>query len=88
MTAVKINYRGRVQGVGFRWQTESIASDFDVFGYVKNLDDGSVELVVEGGESVVKSFLSRLAQEMVANISETSEQSISHHGYTGFSIHT
>ena len=31
----KINFTGRVQGVGFRWNTKEAASDFNVTGYVK-----------------------------------------------------
>tara|TARA_B100000900_G_C20159426_1_gene545275 strand:- start:160 stop:426 length:267 start_codon:yes stop_codon:yes gene_type:complete len=44
----KINYKGRVQGVGFRWNTEKAVESFDVAGYVKNLPNGSVELLLEG----------------------------------------
>jgi serine/threonine-protein kinase RsbW len=43
-----IYFSGRVQGVGFRFTTESIASRFAVAGYIRNLPDGRVELVVEG----------------------------------------
>ena len=44
----KINYKGRVQGVGFRWNTEKAVQSFNVNGYVKNLPNGSVELLLEG----------------------------------------
>lgn len=43
-----VYYSGRVQGVGFRYTTRSIARRFEVTGYVRNLPDGRVELVVEG----------------------------------------
>ena len=46
----KINFIGRVQGVGFRWNTKEDVSDFNVTGYVKNLSDGSVELLLEGDQ--------------------------------------
>lgn len=39
---------GRVQGVGFRYSTIAQARRFKVTGYVKNLSDGSVEVVAEG----------------------------------------
>ena len=45
---ISMNYRGRVQGVGFRWRVSQIAKSFPCTGYVKNLPDGSVELLVEG----------------------------------------
>jgi len=44
----RILYTGTVQGVGFRWRTHSALSGLPVGGYVKNLPDGSVELVLEG----------------------------------------
>lgn len=46
---------GRVQGVGFRMYVQDHASVEGVHGYVRNLPDGRVEVVVEGDdESVVR----------------------------------
>lgn len=39
---------GRVQGVGFRFMTQMKANDIGVFGYVRNQEDGTVEVEVEG----------------------------------------
>lgn len=50
-------YAGRVQGVGFRYTAREIACGYDLTGYVRNLDDGRVELVAEGIEDEVKAFL-------------------------------
>ena len=52
-------FTGRVQGVGFRFTTEDIASDLGVTGWVKNLRDGRVEVVAEAEEEVLKEFLDR-----------------------------
>jgi len=50
-------YTGRVQGVGFRYITREIACGYELTGYVRNLDDGRVELVAEGAEEEVTAFL-------------------------------
>ena len=44
---------GRVQGVGFRMFAEARAAIEGVHGYVRNLDDGRVEAVVEGDDESV-----------------------------------
>ncbi len=44
---------GRVQGVGFRAFTEYEASVEGVHGYVRNTEDGRVEVVVEGDDEAV-----------------------------------
>lgn len=44
---------GRVQGVGFRMFTEAAAAREGVHGYVRNLDDGRVEALVEGDQEAV-----------------------------------
>lgn len=43
-----LRYFGRVQGVGFRFTVRELARQRAVCGYVRNMPDGSVELVVEG----------------------------------------
>ncbi len=40
--------RGRVQGVGFRWWAQRVATDLGVGGHVRNVPDGSVELHASG----------------------------------------
>ena len=43
-----VQYSGDVQGVGFRYTAVTIARGYNVSGYVQNLSDGRVRLVVEG----------------------------------------
>jgi acylphosphatase len=40
--------KGRVQGVGFRWFVHREASELELKGWVRNTEDGAVELVVAG----------------------------------------
>jgi acylphosphatase len=40
--------QGRVQGVGFRWFVQREATELDLRGWVRNTDDGEVEIVASG----------------------------------------
>jgi acylphosphatase len=47
---------GDVQGVGFRFFAQRAAARHQIVGYVKNLDDGRVEALVEGPSQSVEAF--------------------------------
>ena len=47
---------GRVQGVGFRFFAEDAAQLEGLGGFVRNLEDGRVEVVAEGEEDAVRRF--------------------------------
>ncbi len=64
----RVIYRGRVQGMGFRATTSRIASGFHVTGYVKNLDDGSVEVVAAGDAAEVDRFLAAIDRQFGGKI--------------------
>jgi acylphosphatase len=70
MTARHVYYSGKVQGVGFRATTAAIARDHPVTGWVKNLDDGRVELLVEGREDAVDKFLEAVRKRWKDNITK------------------
>jgi acylphosphatase len=53
---LEIWYSGRVQGVGFRHTTRTVAAGFDVTGTVRNLPDGRVHLLAEGAEEELRAF--------------------------------
>jgi len=72
MTVCKhVFYSGRVQGVGFRYTAQNVAEDFEVAGYVRNLPDGTVEVLAEGSPQQVDAFLTALAQRMAGYIEQT-----------------
>lgn len=48
---------GRVQGVFFRYNTQEMAKQLGVFGWVKNRWDGAVEAVFEGNQDRVKEMI-------------------------------
>jgi len=52
--AVKLIVTGRVQGVSFRAGMYQNAVESDVDGWVRNLDDGSVEALLQGDEGDVR----------------------------------
>jgi acylphosphatase len=60
MIAKRICYEGRVQGVGFRYSVKSLATGYEVVGWVKNLLDGRVELEIQGQAPEVEAFLAAI----------------------------
>lgn len=69
MTARQVFYSGRVQGVGFRYSAKQIASGFDVTGWVKNLDDGRVEMqVMAADEDELEAFLEDIQQSSLGSL--------------------
>ena len=52
---------GDVQGVGYRFFAQRVAARHQVVGYVKNLDDGRVEVLAEGPAPNVEAFKHELA---------------------------
>jgi acylphosphatase len=48
---------GLVQGVGLRYSVQRKASQLGLTGFVKNLPDGSVELVAEGEEDLINELI-------------------------------
>jgi len=63
-----VRYRGRVQGVGFRYTCVRLAEGFAVTGRVRNLPDGDVELEAQGAADEVRRFLDAIADHFRANI--------------------
>lgn len=69
-------FSGRVQGVGFRYTSRNVALQYDVRGYVRNLPDGRVELVLEGAEAEMDCVIEEIRRKMSAFIRGVSVQSL------------
>ncbi|MCB1079218.1 MAG: acylphosphatase [Verrucomicrobiae bacterium] len=81
-------FTGRVQGVGFRYSTKRLAMGFDVIGWVRNLEDGRVELQVMGDEGELADFIEEIHNSPLGHhIQEQEERLIAPlDGVTGFTI--
>ena len=56
-TVVRLQIHGRVQGVFFRQSTLTEARALGVFGFVRNLDDGTVEAFLAGESAAVEKLI-------------------------------
>lgn len=64
-------YQGRVQGVGFRYRTSQLAQRYPITGFVKNLSDGTVELVAQAGErAVLDQFFDDMMLTFATNVTD------------------
>jgi acylphosphatase len=87
VTTERVIFRGRVQGVGFRATTHRLARGRTVAGYVKNLADGTVELVAQGTPAEVTGFLDAIAQRFAGSIRDTQRSPVTTpEAYEGFAI--
>lgn len=54
---------GKVQGVGFRRAAKAIADRLGLKGFVRNLQDGSVEICAQGETALLELFLKSLQSQ-------------------------
>jgi acylphosphatase len=79
---------GRVQGVGFRFFTQAAAAREGVYGWVRNVLDGSVEIEAEGEAEAIDRFEHRIRQGprgARVDIVDVRDSAPDHHN-TGFEI--
>ncbi len=66
---------GEVQGVGYRYFALRAAARHDILGTVRNLSDGSVEVIAEGDRDSMDDFKNELAtgpiQSHISSLAET-----------------
>jgi acylphosphatase len=81
------HFAGRVQGVGFRFTSRNIAMRHNVTGFVKNLPDGRVQLVVEGPDAEVQSCIESIKERMTDYVHHIEESDLPATGeFPNFSI--
>jgi acylphosphatase len=78
-SAKHIIFRGRVQGVGFRSTTYRIAGRYDVTGFVRNLPDGTVEMLAQGPASEVDRCIEDVQDSFSGYIRDTQIEPTAYH---------
>ncbi|MDX5627337.1 MULTISPECIES: acylphosphatase [unclassified Brenneria] len=79
---------GRVQGVGFRYSTQYRATQLGLNGYVRNSDDGSVEVVACGEHQAIEQLVQWLKQggPRSAGVEKVITEPHANVDYNGFNI--
>jgi len=84
---VHIRLGGIVQGVGMRFYIKNHARRIGIRGYVRNLADGSVEVVAEGRESQVDLFIETIKEDTPGRIDEMNVEDLSLDGsFSAFEV--
>ncbi len=87
MVAKRIIFIGSVQGVGFRFTANSIARRYRLTGYVRNLSNGSVEMLAQGKQQDIDDCLSDIAESFAGYIRSTKIEDLPPDpAYTDFKI--
>ena len=81
-----ILFYGRVQGVGFRYHATYKASLLGLTGWVRNLEDGSVEMEVQGTREEIREMVERLSQQSFVEIEGIEEREIPLEEEFGFHV--
>ena len=74
LTARKIVFSGRVQGVGFRFTALNIANRCELKGYVRNLPNGDVEMLAQGTAEAIDDCIRDLQDSFVGSVSHTDSE--------------
>ena len=87
MKTLKIFISGSVQGVYFRQFVKKKADELKLKGFVRNLEDGRVEIVVEGRDEKVNEMVEACKTGAPqASVKEVQTQELNHQGFNDFKI--
>jgi len=82
-------FSGHVQGVGFRYTTRLVARNYSVTGFVQNLADGTVRLVIEGAIEEMNELLAAIKEQMADAIQDICTRREDPRGeFQGFEVRT
>lgn len=85
--AIRLKISGTVQGVFFRQSALQKAIELNISGWVRNCEDGSVELEAEGEETGMKEFIEWCHRgPMRAVVSKVEIKTIGTKNHSGFEI--
>lgn len=65
-----IFFSGKVQAVGFRYRSYHIAQSLQLTGWVRNCEDGRVEMEVQGTEKTIQELIDRLKEQRFIEIDD------------------
>ena len=57
METVHLVIKGKVQGVFYRASAKDVATELNIKGWVKNMPDGNVEMLVSGDKDQLEKFI-------------------------------
>jgi len=87
MRTIRIFVSGTVQGVFFRAFVEEEADKLDLKGFVRNLDDDRVEVVIEGREKDVEKMIEKCRKGCpYSQVKDVEIEKMRHQGFKEFKI--
>jgi acylphosphatase len=79
---------GHVQGVGFRYFVDRLAQDLSLTGWVRNLENGNVEITAEGEKNTLEQLITRVSVGSTGSavLNVTHEWLTADHSFSRFAI--
>lgn len=87
MPAARYVVRGRVQGVGYRYFVLRHAEELGLAGFARNLPDGSVEVMAEGGTAALSKLEQLLGEgPSFSHVTGVEREAVAERGASGFHV--
>ena len=72
----RFKFHGRVQGVGFRYRAEKSASVYGINGWIRNNDDGTVDMEAQGNRDNIEKMIELIKKGNFIEIEMVEEKNI------------